>query len=111
MNVFKKLATSFSFSLLSMHPVVNASQFIDVFDGQFDASQYLSENAYGFLPVPIIITDPAVEGGLGLMGLFFHESDKEKEARLAAMQKSDTYCCLDFFAAKRTGAVVSCALG
>jgi len=63
-----------------------SSQFIDILDGQLDASQYLSENAYGFLPVPIIITDPAVDGGLGMMGLFFHETEEEKSARLAAMQ-------------------------
>jgi len=67
----------------------SSSQFIDILDGQFDASQYLSENAYGFLPVPIIITDPAVDGGLGMMGLFFHEEEEEKNARLAAMQKID----------------------
>lgn len=66
--------------------MADANIFSDQLDGQFDASRYLSENAYGFLPVPVIITDPAVEGGLGMMGLFFHESDEEKEARLAAMR-------------------------
>ncbi len=60
--------------------------FFDKLDGQLDASKYLSENAYGFLPVPIIITDPAVDGGLGMMGLFFHETDEERTARLASMQ-------------------------
>jgi hypothetical protein len=63
--------------------------FLDVFDGQFDASRYLSENAYGFLPVPIIITDPALEGGAGLVGVFFHETEEDKEQRLMAMQASD----------------------
>ena len=53
------------------------SQFTDMLDGRFDVSNYLSDNAYGFLPVPIIITDPAVDGGLGLAGLFFHESEEE----------------------------------
>jgi len=47
------------------------SQFFDMLDGRFDASEYLSENAYGFLPVQIIITDPAVDGGLVMLGLFF----------------------------------------
>ena len=65
------------------------SQFFDMLDGRFDVSGYLSENAYGFLPVPIIITDPAVDGGLGMMGLFFHETDKEKDQRLKAMQSAD----------------------
>ena len=65
------------------------SQFFDMLDGRFDASRYLSENAYGFLPVPIIITDPAVDGGLGLVGLFFHETEEEKEKRLKAMQSAE----------------------
>jgi hypothetical protein len=76
-------------SLFTTYTLAASSQFFDVLDGQFDASQYLSENAYGFLPVPIIITDPAVEGGLGVMGLFFHEEEEEKNARLSAMQNSD----------------------
>ena len=78
--------------LLLNSPVANANsgQFFDQLDGMFDASQYLSENAYGFLPVPIIITDPAVEGGLGVMGLFFHETEEEKNNRLKAMQNPDT---------------------
>ncbi len=68
----------------------SASQFIDMLDGRFDASDYLSKNAYGFLPVPIIITDPAVDGGLGMMGLFFHETEDEKLKRLKAMKKADS---------------------
>ena len=66
------------------------AQFTDALDGRFDMSDYLSDNAYGFLPVPIIITDPAVDGGLGMMGLFFHETDEEREKRLQAMRSSDT---------------------
>ena len=71
---------SYSFSTLA-----NTNQFYDPLDGMLDLSQYLSENAYGFLPVPIIITDPAVDGGLGMIGLLFHETEEEKEARLEAM--------------------------
>lgn len=71
-------------------PVVSAANFFDPLDGQLDMSDFLSENAYGFLPVPIIITDPAVEGGLGMMGLFFHESEEEKEKRMQAMRLSDS---------------------
>ena len=51
-------------------------QFIDPMDGMFDMSEYLSENAHGFLPVPIIITDPALESGLGLAGIFFTKLKK-----------------------------------
>ena len=62
------------------------SQFVDPNDGKFDASQYLAENAFGFLPVPIIITDPAVDGGLGAVGLFFHETEEQRELRRKALQ-------------------------
>ena len=65
------------------------SQFKDPEDGRFDASRYLSENAYGFLPVPIIITDPAVDGGLGMVGLFFHETDEQREQRLDALKNAE----------------------
>lgn len=65
------------------------SQFTDPDDGRFDASSFLADNAYGFLPVPIIITDPAVDGGLGAIGLFFHETDEQKEQRLAALRNAE----------------------
>lgn len=65
------------------------AQFFDPLDGQLDLSDYLSENAYGFLPVPIVITDPAVDGGLGMMGLFFHETEEEKQKRMEAMRSAD----------------------
>jgi len=74
--------------LLSAAYQTKASQLFDAFDGQLDASQYLSENAYGFLPVPIIITDPAVGGGLGLSGLFFHETEEDRKKRLQSMQNA-----------------------
>ena len=64
-------------------------QFKDPLDGRFDASSFLADNAYGFLPVPIIITDPAVDGGLGAVGLFFHESEEQKEQRLKALRESE----------------------
>ena len=66
-----------------------AGQFTDPLDGRFDASTYLAENAFGFLPVPIIITDPAVDGGLGAIGIFFHESEEDKDKRLEAMKTSE----------------------
>lgn len=53
---------------------------IDPEDGKFDASDYLA-SAKGFLPVPIIITEPAVGYGLGLGVAYFHvpkEVDREK---------------------------------
>jgi hypothetical protein len=48
-------------------------QFKDPEDGMFDMSAWLLENIVGFLPVPIIITEPALDNGLGLAGVFFHE--------------------------------------
>jgi hypothetical protein len=86
MTLLRNIITSILLSLLSTSALAASGIFTDKLDGNLDASRYLSENAYGFLPVPIIITDPAVEGGLGMMGLFFHESEEEKNTRLAAMQ-------------------------
>ena len=82
-------------SALSLTAMATASaqgfggQFTDPLDGRFDASSYLADNAYGFLPVPIIITDPAVDGGLGAVGLFFHETEEQKEQRLKALRESE----------------------
>ncbi len=44
---------------------------IDPEDGMIDASRYLA-SARGFLPVPIIITEPAVGYGLGASVAYFH---------------------------------------
>ena len=49
------------------------AQMKDPEDGKFDISQYLLDNIVGFLPVPIIITEPAVDNGLGFAGAFFHQ--------------------------------------
>ncbi len=86
MALLKKIYAPISIALLSSTTFAASGIFTDKLDGNFDASRYLSENAYGFLPVPIIITDPAVDGGLGMMGLFFHETEEEQEARLKKMQ-------------------------
>jgi hypothetical protein len=66
------------------------SQFTDPLDGKFDASRYLAENAYGFLPVPTILTEPALGGfGLGMFGIFFHESKEERDERMKAAAASE----------------------
>ena len=49
------------------------SKFKDPEDGKFDVSQMLLESLVGFMPIPIIITEPAVDNGLGLAGAFFHK--------------------------------------
>ena len=51
-------------------------KFRDSETGEFDASDWLLEHR-GILPVPIIISDPAVGYGLGLAGAFFHKGDGE----------------------------------
>ncbi|GAA5189706.1 BamA/TamA family outer membrane protein [Ferrimonas gelatinilytica] len=67
---------------------VQAVSFIDPLDGQFDMGEYLAENAYGFLPVPVIITEPAVGYGGGLIGVFLHESAEEKARRKTMARQS-----------------------
>lgn len=56
-------------------------QFKDPSDGALDASEWLVERK-GFLPVPIFVTEPAVGYGLGAALLFFHESRRDKQARM-----------------------------
>jgi hypothetical protein len=65
-----------------------SENFIDPEDGMFDASKYLSEQRFGFLPVPMIITEPAVGVGLGMMAIFFHESEEQKKQRITSAQES-----------------------
>ncbi len=48
---------------------------IDPEDGMLDASDYLA-SATGILPIPIIITEPAVGFGLGLATAYFHPPKK-----------------------------------
>ena len=45
-------------------------QFFGPVDESFDISHYLTDYAYSFLPVPVVITESTVDGGLGLMGFF-----------------------------------------
>ena len=49
-----------------------ADTFIDPSDGYLDTSKWLLEKE-GFLPVPIIITEPAVGYGGGLAAVYFHD--------------------------------------
>lgn len=50
-------------------------------DGQLDASRYLSEVPLGFLPVPAVISEPAVGYGLAVGAVFFHESAEQRRHR------------------------------
>ena len=40
-------------------------EFIDEEDGYIDGSKYLLDNSAGFLPLPLIITEPALGVGAG----------------------------------------------
>lgn len=53
------------------------SRFIDPCDGKLDVSEWVLEDR-GFLPVPIIITEPAVGYGGGAALMFFHKQMQEK---------------------------------
>jgi hypothetical protein len=53
--------------------------FTDPEDGAFDASEWLLDRK-GFLPVPIIITEPAIGYGGGAVLLFFRESIRQHSA-------------------------------
>ncbi|WP_431786828.1 BamA/TamA family outer membrane protein [Vibrio harveyi] len=67
-----------------MNPEVTHASFFDAQDGQFDIGHHLAENAVGFLPIPILITEPSVGYGGGIAGLFLHEDDEAKEQRKQA---------------------------
>jgi hypothetical protein len=54
------------------------SQFKDPKDGALDLSNWLVERK-GFLPVPIVVSDPAVGYGAGAALLFFHTSAEDKK--------------------------------
>ena len=55
-------------------------RYIDPQDGQFDLSDHLLKYR-GLLPVPIIITEPALGYGGGIAALWFKESMEEAGAR------------------------------
>jgi len=60
-------------------------ELIDPRDGQLDVSPFL-ERAHGFLPVPIIVTEPAIGYGGGLAALFVRP---RREAGSAGYERPD----------------------
>jgi hypothetical protein len=52
-------------------------KFVDPTDGKVDMSEWL-QGVSGFLPVPIVISDPAVGYGGGLALAFFHDPEGER---------------------------------
>jgi hypothetical protein len=64
-------------------PAKAASRFFDPQDGKLDLSQFL-EDPRGFLPIPIVITEPAIGYGGGIAGMFLRprtEAGEEGWAR------------------------------
>ncbi|TVP14611.1 BamA/TamA family outer membrane protein [Shewanella sp. KCT] len=74
--------------LASTQAVADGSYFFDEKDGQLDLGHHLAENAYGFLPIPMVITEPALGVGGGLVGLFLHETEAEKALRMQKARES-----------------------
>jgi len=56
-------------------PRQGRSRFLDPGDGQLDLSYFL-ENPRGFLPVPIVVTEPAVGYGGGAAGMFLRPREE-----------------------------------
>ena len=68
-------------------------------DGWLDASDYVLNNAIGFMPVPLFITEPAVGEGLGLAALFFHPPkgyDEEEYRNAGKIDSLDDLNAEDF---------------
>jgi hypothetical protein len=61
-------------------------QFKDNQDGALDMSNWLVERK-GFLPIPLVVSDPAVGYGLGAGLAFFHKS--EEDIKRAKQKKED----------------------
>lgn len=82
-NIFFTIKTFFIASLLMYSMMSTASwlgdAFIDPSDGHLDMSNWLLEKE-GFLPVPIIITEPAVGYGAGMAMVYFHNKMGNKKA-------------------------------
>lgn len=70
-----------SFAVLAVTGGASASSLIDPEDGMLDMSEYLIDKPYGFLPVPVLITEPALGYGGGLFGLFLNDPDKSKKGQ------------------------------
>ncbi len=60
-------------------------RFIDEEDGYLDASEFLEDG--GFIPLPILLTEPAVQGGLGLVAAFIGvpEEGSQDEPTITAL--------------------------
>lgn len=76
-----------SLMTLGLSTAASASSFTDQFfsknDGWLDMSDWVLENTAGFMPLPIIITEPALGTGLGAAALFFHPPEEAAREEVA----------------------------
>ncbi len=80
MDVVKLISLIIVFfsSLVSIVEASYFEQFMDPKDGMLDASQWLASTS-GFLPVPLVISEPAVGYGGGLAVAFLHDPEENGE--------------------------------
>lgn len=78
-NYLPKIFAIFIFCIVSYHTQGQKFKtlFVDSTDNAIDVSGFLNSDA-GFLPLPLIITEPALGFGLGLGAVFFHNKKKRK---------------------------------
>ena len=70
----------FQFAFVGTHAQEKTGKFISEEDGAVDMSEFLNSTT-GFLPVPIIITEPAVGLGGGIALGYFHKRKGEQGDR------------------------------
>ncbi len=68
------IALALHFCAISSLGQSSLEEFKDTTDGAIDISDFLL-SVSGFLPVPVIITEPAVGFGGGLFGAYFHKKE------------------------------------
>ncbi|MGA0616380.1 BamA/TamA family outer membrane protein [Paracoccus sp. KR1-242] len=72
-SAFLGFASAFVISLSAdAADAFDFSIFVDPDDHMFDASALLARG--GFIPIPVIITEPAVQGGFGVVGQFINSA-------------------------------------
>ena len=77
-----RLLTLLCLPAAGAHASFFSEYMIDPDDGMLDMSKYLSTVPGGFLPIPAIITEPAVGYGAAVAGVFFHETPEQKKMRV-----------------------------
>jgi hypothetical protein len=85
-------------------------RFKDPEDGAFDISNHLA-SASGFLPIPIIITEPAVGYGGGLFAGYFHGSIEEWTQRAGRFRPPSISMAGGFYTANGSWGVMAAHFG